>query len=228
MPIIADKRIPEPAAEKLQQYGEVVLFSSEGITYPAIAGHPDIFFTQTEGELIIPPNLPVKFKDVLVKNEILFIEGELPVGLKYPETARHNAVYTENYLIHNFRHTDASISDRAGERELIHVDQGYTRCNLLPLKNNHFITSDAGISRALNRYELNHLCVDPAEIILPGMKHGFFGGACGIYEENVFILGRLNKFADGERVRNYLEDLHYKIIELYDGHLFDGGSIIFI
>ena len=226
--ILLDQRIPAKALKTLQNFGEVIPFFTEGITYPAIAGHPDIFCTQTDRELIVAPNLPDKFKDLLFKNESSFVEGELPVGTEYPETARYNAVYTKNFLIHNFRHTDPSITDRAGEHELIHVDQGYTRCNLLPLKYDHFITSDAGISRVLDRYELNNLYVDPSDILLPGMKHGFFGGACGIFENSVFILGTLDKFKDGIKVRNYLEVLHYKIIELYDGPLFDGGSIIFI
>ena len=60
------------------------------------------------------------------------------------------------------------------------------------------------------------------------MKHGFFGGACGVHENKVFILGHLDKFKDGDKVRNYLKDLDYKIIELFDGQLFDGGSILFL
>jgi hypothetical protein len=228
MLILADKRIPVEAQRSLARYGEVIPFSTEGITYPAISCHPDIFFCKMNGELIVAPNIPEKYKETLSKNSVSFIEGESAIGEKYPATSWYNAVCTADYVIHNFRNTDPAITDRTGNRDLIHVDQGYTRCNLLPLEDNCFITSDAGISRMLDRYGLKNLFVDPADILLPGMKHGFFGGVCGIYEDKVFIVGNLDKFKEGAKVRNYLEALEYEIVELYDGPIFDGGSILFL
>jgi hypothetical protein len=177
--------------------------------------------------LIVAPNLPDTYKKILQKNSIPFIEGESAVGEKYPDTAKYNAACTDTYLIHNFRYTDSGITDQAGQLDLIHSGQGYTRCNLLVLKNGHFITSDAGISRVLQGYGLNNLFVNPSDILLPGMKHGFFGGACGVHENKVFILGNLDHFKDGKKVRDYLQFLSYEIVELYDGPLFDGGSILF-
>jgi len=228
MLILADKRIPVEAQKSLDRYGQVIPFSTEGITYPAISGHPDIFFCQVNGQLIVAPNLPEKYKTILADKGISFLEGESLVGEKHPDTARYNVVCTEKYLIHNFRYTDSAITDHAGQLDLIHSGQGYTRCNLLPLKNDHFITSDAGISRVLNGYDINNLLVDPSGILLPQTKHGFFGGACGIFDNKVFILGNLNHFNDGKKVSDYLHLLGYEIVELYDGRLFDGGSLFFI
>ncbi len=228
MIILTDKRIPVEAQKSLDRYGQVIPFSTEGITYPAISGHPDIFFCQVNGQLIVAPNLPEKYKTILADKGISFLEGESLVGEKHPDTARYNVVCTEKYLIHNFRYTDSAITDHAGQLDLIHSGQGYTRCNLLPLKNDHFITSDAGISRVLNGYDINNLLVDPSGILLPQTKHGFFGGACGIFDNKVFILGNLNHFNDGKKVSDYLHLLGYEIVELYDGRLFDGGSLFFI
>lgn len=228
MLIIADTRIPAEAMNRLNNYGKVIAFSTKEITYPSITCHPDIFFCKMNDELIVAPNLPGEYKNILKNNAIDFIEGESAVGEKYPETAKYNAVCTKNYLIHNFRYTDSAISDHAAELDLIHSGQGYTRCNLLALKEDHFITSDAGISRVLNGFGLNNLYVVPAGILLPGMKHGFFGGACGVHDNKVFILGNLDKFTEGNKVRNYLLALNYEVIELYDGPLFDGGSLFFV
>ncbi len=228
MLIAADHRIPEEAKLKLQTYGEVLFFETSDITYEAISGHPDIFFCQVNDQLIIAPNLPETFKSVLSKNNIRFTEGEQPVGAKYPSSAGYNVATTEQYLFHNFRYTDSKINKVADDLDLVHVNQGYCRCNLLPLKNDHFITSDEGIRRVLENYNLDLLFVDPKDILLPGMKHGFFGGCCGIWENKVFILGNLNHFSDGEKVKTYLHHLQYEIIELYDGPLFDGGSVLFL
>jgi len=109
----------------------------------------------------------------------------------------------------------------------IHVNQAYTRCNLLPLKNNNFITSDKGIYSALTAYNLNVLYVNPKSILLPGFKNGFFGGACGTYKDQFFVIGSLASFMESEKVRILLHDLGYQIVELYDGQLYDGGSLVF-
>jgi hypothetical protein len=226
--IIADNRIPPQAREKLSEYGEIINFSTEGITYEAISGHPDIFFCQVNNKLIVAPNLPDLYKNTLTKNSIPFIEGELPVKKKYPGTSKYNVVATDNYLIHNFRYTDSVITNIGDDLELIHSGQGYTRCNLLSLRDDCFITSDQGINRVINGFGLKTFFVEPDDIILPGMKHGFFGGACGIYEDTIFIIGNLSKLKNGEELKAHINNLNYKIIELYEGPLFDGGSIFFI
>ena len=228
MIIIADNRIPNAAKEKLSEYGEVIHFSNEGITYESISGHPDIFFCQVNGQLIVAPNLPDNYKNILTKNDIPYIQGEMPIENKYPGTSRYNVVTTDKYLIHNFRYTDSVITNTGDNLNLIHSGQGYTRCNLLPLRDNCFITSDQGINRVLNGFNLETFYVAPDEIILPGMKHGFFGGACGIFEDKVFIIGSLSNLKNSKELQAYINNLEYQIIELYDGPLFDGGSIFFI
>ncbi|MEZ5083906.1 MAG: hypothetical protein R2750_10720 [Bacteroidales bacterium] len=228
MLIIADKRIPDEAKLNLQGIGEVLFLESENIVYETISGHPDIFFCQVNNKLIIAPNLPAKYKLVLKKKNIEFEEGEENVGLKFPETAKYNVVATNNFLMHNFRYTDSKILEHQGDLYPVHLNQGYSRCNLLPLKNDHFITSDHGIYRILKNFKVNVLMVNPSDIILPGVKHGFFGGCCGVLHDTVFIIGSLSKFKDGEKVSEFLSASGYKIVELYNGPLFDGGSILFI
>jgi len=228
MLIFADNRIPCSAKEKLSEYGEIVNFSTSGITYESISGHPDIFFCQVNNQLIVAPNLPDTYKDIFTKNSIPFIEGESPVENKYPGTSRYNIVATDKYLIHNFRYTDSVITNTGDDLDLIHSGQGYTRCSLLPLRNDCFITSDQGIYRVLNGYKLDTLFVEPDKIILPGMKHGFFGGVCGIYKNKIFIIGTLSNLKNAEKIKVYLNNLDYEIVELYDGPLFDGGGIFFI
>jgi hypothetical protein len=228
MNIICDSRIPQNALDRLSEFGNLILFSTRDVTYKAISGHTDIFFCNMGGQLIAAPNLPEAFTEKLKVHEIHFVKGEILVGNKYPESAGYNAVVTDHFLIHNFRYTDPVITDHAADRELIHVNQGYTRCSLLPLKNDCFITSDEGIFRTLKGLKKEVLFVKPDDIVLPGKKHGFFGGACGIHENKVFITGSLKWFGEGEKCREYLVKLNYEIVELYDGSLFDGGSILFL
>jgi hypothetical protein len=226
MLILADRRIPEPARKKLEAFGKVLWLEPGEITYGAVSTHPDIFFCPVGDRLIIAPNLSGKIKTKLLENGINYTEGEKPVGKRYPETARYNTVITDNFLIGNTNFTDPKILEAAGNREIIHVKQGYTRCNLIPLGNNRFITSDKGIEKTLLQYGLEVLYVDPAGILLPGFNHGFIGGTCGVWQDKLLFTGSLKHFPEGGKIREFVQDI--EVVELYDGPLFDGGSILFI
>ncbi|MGD0710126.1 MAG: DUF6873 family GME fold protein [Bacteroidales bacterium] len=228
MLIIADSRIPTEAKNKLEKYGELVLLKTSGITENSISGHPDIFFCNTSAGLIIAPNLPQQFKENLRDKNVSFIEGILPVGKTYPDAARYNAVITNHYLIHRIDISDAAIINDCKELVQINVKQGFSRCSLLPLKNNYYITSDEGIYKTLLQNKRKVLLVSPEGIILQDHQNGFFGGACGLNGNQLFILGTLKHYKDGKKVKSFAKSLGYEIIELYAGPLFDGGSIIFI
>jgi hypothetical protein len=232
MMIIVDNKISPVAKERLLSFGELVELETDGITYPAISGHPDIFICQSADKMIVAPNLPEEYLVRLKKSGANIIIGEFPVGKEYPASSRYNAVATVKYLIHNFRHTDFMITRTLDDLHPVHVDQGYCRCNLLPLKDDHFITSDAGIFKVLKGLHPSGwspvLAVSPDGILLETFPHGFFGGCCGVMEDKVFVNGSLSYFKDGDMVRDYLGKLGYEIIELYDGPLLDCGSILFV
>lgn len=228
MLIVVDQKTPREAVKNLESYGEVVLLKTSGITYEAISGHPDIFFCPVEDQLVVAPNLPAEYFKILDKHSIKYSLGELPVGDKYPLSAKYNAVGTDRFLFHNFRYTDSMITNLADSVDLIHVNQGYCRCNLLALKDNHFITSDEGINRVLKNYGFHALKVDPAGIELPGFDHGFFGGTATVFSDRVFMNGQLAHQADKIKIRDFINKLDYEIIELHTGPLFDGGGILFL
>ncbi len=228
MLIIIDKKIPQQAKERLRGFGKLLELETSGITYNAISGHPDIFFHPAGDHLIVAPNTPEKYIKALKESGINITFGEQPVGEKYPASSAYNVVSTPTLLIHNFRNTDSVITSLLDDADLIHVDQGYTRCNLLALDNDHFITSDDKVKRVLDRFGKDCLYVEPEGIILEGFKHGFIGGCCGLYQKKIFIIGSLKHYAAGDMLRDYLLSHNFDIIELYDGQLFDGGSILFV
>ena len=146
--IIADSRMPEEAKKNLKKLGDVLFLNPTDITYKSISAHPDIFFFQTKDGLIYAPNAPKRIIKELKKRKIKLTEGKKEVGKKYPETVPYNAVGIGDTLIHNLKHTDSTILSLY--KNHIHVNQGYTRCNLVALNENSFITSDEAISRQLS------------------------------------------------------------------------------
>ncbi|MCB2207322.1 MAG: hypothetical protein KQH67_03410 [Bacteroidetes bacterium] len=226
MVILANKNIPAQALQQLSLYGELILLQTENITYPAISGHPDIFICPIDEQLVIAPNLPETIKNEFITLKLEFTEGYEPVGVKYPETAKYNCVVTHDFLIGNTYFIDKKILELISGKEVIHVKQGYTRCNLLALSHNRFITSDKRIEKILTEKGLGTLYVNPKDIQLPGFDHGFISGTAGIFKNQVYFLGNLNYFLEGDKIRDFLSG--YEIIELYNGPLLDVGSIFFI
>lgn len=228
MNVIVNEAAPEKALKTLAKYVDVIPFSLGGHAYHPVSGHPDIFFCRVNDAIVCAPNIPPSFMNRIENLQTKLIKGKSFVGKAYPETACYNAVITDSLLIHNLNFTDPEILSQATGKEQIHVNQGYCRCNLLALRDNHFITSDQGIYQALAHKGFKTLFVDPADILLPGFKNGFFGGTCGVVDNTVFFMGNLNKFGVGGAVQNFLEVLNYQVVELYDGQLFDCGSLLFL
>lgn len=226
--IFVNAQLPQNAKSALERIAETIDFSAPGLVYDAVSAHPDLFFVQVGNKLMVPPNLPPKYLQLLAERAISYIVGQSPVGFRYPESAKYNAVVTEKYFIHNHRISDPLLLEHAAGLEKIHVNQGYTRCNLLALGDTHFITSDKGIYRTLHSLDIQVLLVDPKGIELPGFSHGFFGGTCGLLQQTVYISGSLGHHPQGESIRQFIEAAGFNVEELYNGPLFDGGSIIFV
>ena len=236
--IIADSRMPEEAKKNLKKLGNVLFLNPTDITYKSISAHPDIFFFQHKDGFVYAPNAPKRIVKELKKRKIKLTEGKKEVGKKYPETVPYNAVGIGNTLIHNLKHTDPTILSLYENH--IHVNQGYTRCNLVALKENVFITSIPD-----NRQQTtdNRLCpseshvetygrtsilhIDPKQIKLEGHDHGFFPGCCGVWKNNLIVCGSTKYLKEKEALDKFLKDNGLNLIELYDGELVDVGSVFF-
>lgn len=225
--IIADKRLPLPAKNALHKLGKLKLIEASYNVYKSISGHPDIFMCSGGSTVIVAPSFSSDIIDDLKKMGYTVLHGNSDPGLRYPETAIYNAVITERYLIHNMKITEDTIKNTFRDRKLIHVSQGYTRCNLLPLNEDHFITSDHGIERALLDENLSVLYVDPQHVVLKGQKHGFFPGCCGVYNNKVVINGSLSFHPHKSEITDYIKSVGMSCIELFTGKLTDTGSLFF-
>ena len=238
--IIADARMPEEAKKNLKKLGDVLFLNPTEITYKSISAHPDIFFFQTKDGLVHAPNAPKRIIKELKKRKIKLTEGKKEVGKKYPETVPYNAVGIGDTLIHNLKHTDPTILSLYENH--IHVNQGYTRCNLVALNGNSFITSDENICKVaetqsrkdtesgfcVQSSEFRILYIDPKQIKLEGHDHGFFPGCCGVWKNNLIVCGSTKYLKEKAELDKFLKDNDFNLIELYDGELFDVGSVLII
>ena len=229
--IIASATMPEPAKESLSKLGSVTWLEPSDLAYPSISSHPDIFFF-CHNERYCDSVICAENVHIGLPQNIRVEKGGSPVGHKYPDTCHFNAVGVGNMLIHNLKYTDDKIKElyenTSTKSVQLNVNQGYTRCNLLALDENNFITSDFGIKKVLEENGRTVFYVDPHQITLPGHDHGFFPGCCGLVDDVVVVCGSLNHLKECKELRKFIRRNKMKIIELYDGDLVDVGSIFFI
>jgi hypothetical protein len=227
MKIIVNKNIPQHAINKLTEYGKVHLFETKGIVNKEISCHADIFMCKIDDKLVVAPNTP-KDTMLFLQNEENFCLGEKNVSNLKNNINFYNAVVTSNYLIHKRNFTDSKILEYCFDKDFINVKQAFTRCSLIELNDNYFITSDNGIANTLKQKKLDVLYVSQQDIILPGYNPGCFGGCCGVFENKFFVIGNLEYHKDGNIISEYIKRHNMELIQLYDGPLFDAGSIFFI
>lgn len=227
MLIIADHRLPEDALQMLETYGSLVRFCTHSITYDAISCHPDIFICPTTDAWVLAPGCPEDIAEKIRQQNIECIDGYASVGSAFPSTVAYNAVANGSFLIHNLKYTDKRLLELCWGLKHIHVQQAYTRCNLLSLDDTHYITSDAGIYKVLSEENLEVLLVNNEGIVLQGFDHGFFGGCCGLMSQTLFVCGQLNYHSQANLITDFVLKLGYTIKELYKGPLIDGGCLLF-
>jgi len=234
MVVILDKRLPGKAKENLVKFGllhslkvEFIEVETQGIVHPALSGHPDIFFCKTPRVLIVSPEIPGEIKEFLASNNIPFASGNRPTGVQHPGEVYYTAAVSEQFLVHHLGFTDPVILENCHWLKKIDVRQGYTSCSLMLLKDGHYMTSDQGIHKTLDQKGLKGIFIPPDEILLPGFQNGQIGGTMGIYKSSVLITGSLDHLQEGKVVRNFLQQLNYTVIELFEGQLTDYGGILF-
>jgi len=228
MLVLADSRMPDSAKKALSQIAEPLWVAPQPGVYQSIAAHPDIFFCNTKAGLVAAPDLPTAYLKKIQENKVNLIQGTTAIGSKYPQTAFYNAVATDEYLIHNLKHTALEIKKHYSEEKQIQVNQAYTRCNLLALTNQYFITSDAGIFKTLRDLSKEVLLINPSQIALPGHQNGFFGGCCGIFEKQLVICCHTDFLVEKNALHAFVEKAGFSIKSLYYGKLLDVGSMLFV
>ena len=226
---IIDSRSSEQAINNLKKYvTDVYMFQSDGITENSISGHPDIFIYQDQDHLIVSPNAPVDLFKFLDINNIAYLKGERDVGNELTNSVQYNCLSTPQFFFHKSGYTDSVVFEINKDKEFISLSQAYTRCSLVHLCEDDYLTSDRGIEKVLLQIGLSCFYLNPDEIIIKDHKNGFIGGTAGICGKRIFFNGSIELHSDGERLKEYLLNLDFDIINLSDEFLYDGGCIFFV
>ena len=126
MLFIVNRIISDEAVNRLNQFGEVILFSTSGIVDNYLSGHVDLFFTKIGDRLIYAPNTLEKYINELKRAGVKLEMGKKSVGGDYPDCAIYNAAISGGVVVHKFGITDEVIKLYTQKYLTINVKQGMT------------------------------------------------------------------------------------------------------
>lgn len=224
-----DYRTTENEINSLKKLNyDVIKIPKDNNLYEAINGHTDIQLNiLNKNTLIINKNINLSFKELLKTKNINFIESDSTLSSKYPSNISLNAYITDNYLVHNLKFTDKKILEYCKNKKTINVNQGYTKCSILPLREKVIITNDTGIYNTLKNEGFDILLLPFGDIELSGFNYGFIGGVGGIISnDSMAFFGSLDNYAFGNEVKKFLYKYDIKPIYLSNTKLIDRGSLL--
>ena len=193
-----------------------------------IADHPDVsYFFDGDNTLFLA-------NEYAHKAEMFSGSGINPViiddklGDKYPFDVSLNCVTVGNNFICNKNTVSELILDHMMKKghNIIHVNQGYTKCSVIPVSDNAIITDDISIAEKCSQNGFDVLLVSKGDVILQGFEYGFIGGAAGRVGERLLVFnGDITAHPDFASVSEFMEKHNVKYI-FTEEKLTDIGSIL--
>jgi hypothetical protein len=197
--------------------------------HTSLGGHVDLSMSLVNNTLVVRPDIDEDFIN-RVSNYCKVVKGETIPQNFYPRDIGYNALIGDFYYIHNTKYTDSILESilTGNKLKALHINQGYSRCSILPLPDHSIITSDAKCTDCCTSHGIDSLFITSGNIDLPGFQYGFIGGAGGTFKDCVYLSGRLDNHPDKFEIEQFIaaKDLNLKI--LTDETIFDSGSLFFL
>lgn len=224
MNFIVDKAMPDAMRGSLLKFGNVFKSAYAALPHTALSTHPDLQIHFLNDTLAVcAPEVYDHYKITLPK-EIKLLKGKAALSGTYPGDCAYNIARVGKNIICNTKYTDKTILDmyRAMNYQIIHVNQGYTKCSICPVTDEIILTEDKGIAKTLaEKTEIKVHLLSTNSALLNGFNCGFIGGASGKYGNAVLFCGKIN-----DEISSILNELNVKFIQLSNDALYDYGSIL--
>lgn len=228
---LVDYRIEPEAEASLQKTGiEVIKTIPCKELYDAIDGHPDIVVHPVgQNKIIVAPNVFDQLQPVLSKKGFALTKGETWLNRNYPSNIAYNVLRIGAFAFHHTKYTDKALKNEFEKMniQLIHVNQGYTKCSACVVDQSSIITSDSMLAKAAEKHGIESLLIRSEGIILQGLNYGFIGGSTGLLSSKTLAFtGNLDKLQDNYKIIDFLSRKGIEVKILSTKQIFDIGSII--
>ena len=208
---------------------DIINFKSNPNVDDKIAYHTDISFFVYKKDIFIAKEMD-ELESVFVSHGFnVHIEPEY-LGSKYPDDVKLNCVAFGDYLLCNESTVSENILKffKSSGKTIINVNQGYTKCSVIPVSDNAIITDDESIGKMCENYGVDVLQVSKGAVALEGYDYGFIGGASGVLGNVIVFNGDIDLHPDGKKIKEFIYKYKKTYTNLKPGKLEDIGSIIFL
>ncbi len=231
---IIDTRASEQIERGLLLRGFCVLRAprAQGLSEP-LSSHPDMLMLKIGDTLLSSADYAEEaswlFEDLNFNTGMDFSLTADKFSPDYPHDCIFNALVMGERV---FCKTDTvsravlALAKELGFR-VIHTNQGYPACTVLPLSDTAAITADRGMAKVLEAEGIDVTLIQNGGISLPPYEYGFIGGAAGVYDGTVYFLGNPEHHPDGEKILFAIKRAALDFVFLSDSPLSDLGRIIF-
>ena len=226
---LADCRITHDVEYALLNYADKIikLPPNPALDSP-VASHPDMLIWSFKRKI-------VTYEDYLgiAQNELLelcslgyeLVTEEARPNAAYPHDVRLNCAVVGNHALANLKYTSERIKNSS--LELLHTNQGYTKCATVVVNDNAIITSDPSVFNAAVHANIDALKISEGHVRLDGYDTGFIGGATGVTDKEVLFTGALSSHPDAERIEDFCIRHGKRAVSLSTAPLYDYGTVFF-
>ncbi len=196
----------------------------------AVKNHPDMHFVHiSNNTLLSSKNICSLAGEYISDFTYINSKPDNTTFVGYPDDAFLNCLVLGKYLICNTKCISNDVLKYSEEIELevLHVNQGYTKCNICVVNKNSIITEDNGIASNLSEYGFRILLLKTNSVKIKKYKYGFIGGASGKISENkLAFFGDIFSHPEYDKIYRFLYKEDVEPVALTREPLTDYGSLM--
>lgn len=193
---------------------------------PRIGYHADLSFLHVGGNEAFCSGEAEQLPIELNKMRLHHISNAL--GCKYPDDCRLNCAVVGKHIICNIDTADSDVLKyfSTSSYNIIGVNQGYTKCSVLPVADNAIITDDLSVFRAC-RDVFDVMLVDKGFVKLSGYDYGFIGGSGGkLSRGTLAFTGCIKDLSVKDKIESFCAGHGVECVYLSDEQIYDVGSLL--
>ena len=200
-----------------------------------VSSHADMLMFELEGQIFAQSKYIEEAKpifDTIASYGYNVVPCDTHLGDKYPLDIAFNIAKIGKSIYGNSKYNSETVIEFAASNgfEITDVKQGYTKCSTVVLGSRAIITADDGIARATEHNGVAVLKINnsPESVTLNGYNYGFIGGACGVFNDDIYFTGNIDLHPEASDIKSFCESFGYGIVSLTNSALIDVGGIIFL
>ena len=226
---------PISAIEGLKREGFCVITLARDERLPSpVASHADMILFREDDRIFISAAYAEKCPDIIEYSKEYGYSAVLcncvPKS-KYPDDILFNIATVGNNVFADLKHIDATVKAYLECKGYFFnsVNQGYAKCSTVIVANNEIITADKGIAKKATLCGIDVLIIKNSQdaVALRGYNYGFLGGACGLFNNDLYFCGNITKHPEYVSISDFCRMHGVRLTSLSDEPLYDVGGIFF-